>query len=120
MQSALPFSKFDPHRPATKDAEASTPSGARRIMILRWVNPLVFAYTAMGFGFIVYWSARKWTPHPLAFTLLSGGTAVSGYALGRFWLIRGQSRLHTIAWATSLLATVTGFALMAAWLLSHW
>ncbi len=54
----LPFSKFDPNRPVEDSPEAKTPSGARRILILRWVVWIVYAYTALGFGFIMYWLFR--------------------------------------------------------------
>jgi hypothetical protein len=57
----VPFSKFDPNRPVEATPEASTPSGARRIRILRWVNWIVLAYTALGFGLIVYWLAKSHT-----------------------------------------------------------
>jgi hypothetical protein len=53
------FSKFDPNRPIEATPKASTPAGARRIRILRWVNWIVLAYTALGFGLIVYWIAKK-------------------------------------------------------------
>ena len=53
------FSKFDPHRePSAGNAYgATTPAGARRARILRWVSRVVLAYTALGFGLIVYWLA---------------------------------------------------------------
>jgi hypothetical protein len=53
------FSKFDPNRPAEAAPAASTPAAARRARILRWVNWIVLAYTALGFGLIVYWLVRK-------------------------------------------------------------
>jgi len=120
LRRALPFSKYDPNRPPQQTREGATQGAQRRIMVLRVVNPLVFAYTALGFGFIVYWSARKWTPHPLAFTLLSGGTAIAGYALGRLWAYRARSPGYQAAWILALLATVGGFAVMGLWLLQHW
>lgn len=52
------FSKFDPNRPVEPTPEAANPSAARRARILRWVNWIVLAYTAIGFGFIVYWLAK--------------------------------------------------------------
>jgi hypothetical protein len=52
------FSKFDPNRPVAAQPEAANPSAARRMRILRWVNWIVLAYTAIGFGFIVYWVAK--------------------------------------------------------------
>jgi hypothetical protein len=55
----VPFSKFDPNRPVEVTPEASTPSAARRMRILRWVNWIVLAYTALGFGLIVYWLAKS-------------------------------------------------------------
>ncbi|MES2154091.1 MAG: hypothetical protein V4510_03060 [bacterium] len=116
----MPFSKFDPNRPVERSPEASTPAGARRILVLRWVNPLVFAYTALGFGFIVYWMARKWTPHPLAFASLTGGTAIAGYLLGRVWMKRAEGRAWFWAWVAALFSTVAGFVLMGLWLLRGW
>jgi hypothetical protein len=52
------WSKFDPNRPVAAQPEAANPSAARRMRILRWVNWIVLAYTAIGFGFIVYWVAK--------------------------------------------------------------
>lgn len=54
---ALAFSKFDPYReqPEGNAFDATTPAGARRARILRWVNWIVLLYTAVGFGLIVYW-----------------------------------------------------------------
>ncbi|HUR25510.1 MAG TPA: hypothetical protein VM327_05800 [Candidatus Thermoplasmatota archaeon] len=55
----MAFSKFDPHRPAENDAlAASTPGAARKAAFLRWANWIVLIYTAIGFGFIVYWLLR--------------------------------------------------------------
>ncbi len=119
-QSTLPFSKFDPNRPAQEAPQATTPSGARRVLVLQWVNPLVFAYTAFGFAFIVYLMARKWTPHPVAFSALTGGTAIAGYMVGRLWAMRGLSRAYGIAWIAACACTLSGFALMGCWLLLGW
>ncbi|HEX2066608.1 MAG TPA: hypothetical protein VHI93_07330 [Candidatus Thermoplasmatota archaeon] len=52
------FSKFEPHRPVEAAPEAVGPSAARRVRFLRWVNWIVLAYTAVGFGFIVHWMVR--------------------------------------------------------------
>lgn len=56
----MAFSKYDPYRePQEKNAfDATTPAGARRARILRWVNWLVLVYTAVGFGLIAYWLAK--------------------------------------------------------------
>ena len=52
----MPFSKFDPGRPAEKDAlQASTPGAARKAAFLKWANWIVLVYTAIGFGLIAYW-----------------------------------------------------------------
>lgn len=48
----MAFSKFDPHR--AEEREAST-SGDRRAMVLKWGWWISVVYTAIGFGFIVYW-----------------------------------------------------------------
>jgi hypothetical protein len=52
------FSKYDPNRPVDEPGKATTPGGARRALILRWVNWITLLYTALGFGFIVYWIAK--------------------------------------------------------------
>lgn len=54
----MAWSKFDPDRPAGPEPEAANPSAARRVRLLRWANWIVLAYTAVGFGFIVYWLVR--------------------------------------------------------------
>lgn len=51
----MPFSKFEPNRPVSLAPEGSTPAAGRRARILRWVNWIVMAYTALGFGLMVYW-----------------------------------------------------------------
>lgn len=53
----MAWSKFDPNHPEEAPT-AATPAAARRARILKWVNWIVLAYTALGFGFIVYWLAR--------------------------------------------------------------
>jgi hypothetical protein len=59
VPGAVAFSKYEPNRPAVKDSEGSTPAALRRARILRWVTWVAWAYTAVGFGFIVYWIAKK-------------------------------------------------------------
>jgi hypothetical protein len=55
----MAFSKYEPHRPPEGDAlDASTPQAERRARFLRWANWIVLAYTALGFGFLVYWLVR--------------------------------------------------------------
>ena len=56
----MAFSKFDPYREEQpKNAyDATTPTGARRARILKWVSRLVLVYTLIGFGLIGYWLVR--------------------------------------------------------------
>ncbi len=53
------FSKFDPHAPqADEDEEEFSSEGARRrALLLRWGWAISMIYTAIGFGFILYWIA---------------------------------------------------------------
>jgi hypothetical protein len=55
----VPFSKFDPYREDTGDPlQATTPAGARRARILRWVNWITLLYMVLGFGLIGYWLVK--------------------------------------------------------------
>lgn len=51
----VPFSKFDPYREVEDAEEGTTPGATRKARFLRWAIWIVWAYTALGFGFIVYW-----------------------------------------------------------------
>ena len=52
----MPFSKFDPHRPAGEDPlEPTSAEARRRILFLRWATVITWVFTAIGFGFIAYW-----------------------------------------------------------------
>ena len=55
----MPFSKYDPHRPVEETPEASDPSAARRVWILRWAWRIAWGYTVLGFAFLLWWILRK-------------------------------------------------------------
>lgn len=56
----MPFSKFDPHAPATP--EAQDPAARRRALLLRWGGLVATAFTALGFAFMAYWLWRDRQP----------------------------------------------------------
>jgi len=58
LDTSVPFSKFEPHRPPEDPLAPTTPGAARRARLLRWVNWIVLLYTALGFGFIAYWLVK--------------------------------------------------------------
>ncbi len=53
----MAFSKFDPHRPEPEPARglAGKTSAERRALVLKYGWLISVIYTAVGFGFIVYW-----------------------------------------------------------------
>ena len=50
----MPFSKFDPDRPAEDDE----PEGTPRTWLLKYGWWITLVYTAFGFGMIAYWLIR--------------------------------------------------------------
>ncbi len=50
----MAFNKFEPHAPDVEEPEI--PEHVRgKVWLLRWGWWITMAYTAMGFGLIVYW-----------------------------------------------------------------
>lgn len=52
----MAFDKFDPGR-STPVEDFESAAAARRAWLLKWGWRISAAYTALGFGFIVYWIA---------------------------------------------------------------
>lgn len=54
----MAFSKFEPHR-AVEESDFESASAARRAWLLTWGWRISAVYTAIGFGFSVYWIATS-------------------------------------------------------------
>lgn len=55
----MPFSKFDPNRPAEAEREGTTASADRRAKVLRWGNWVLLFMTLLGFMLMAFWISRK-------------------------------------------------------------
>lgn len=54
----MPFSKFEPNRPAEREREGTTPQADRRAKLLRWGNWVLLFMVVLGFMLMAYWMSK--------------------------------------------------------------